>query len=106
MTRSKKVRDSARGEDCTLQIHPWCNSNPETVVFAHLPSSGHGMGLKSPDYWGVYACSGCHDVLDQRNPQAIRELGWEEVQACMMRGLYRTQERLVAKGLMTIKGAA
>ena len=98
-----KIRESARGEDCALQIHPYCNGNPETVVLAHLPSAGHGMALKSPDWWAVYACSSCHDVIDARNPQAARELGAEEITACMIRGLYRTQRRLIDKGLLMVK---
>lgn len=99
-----KITKSARGEDCCLQIHPYCNGNRETTVLAHLPSLGKGMALKSPDHWGVYACAACHDVIDSRNPQAVRQLGWEEVTRCMWRGLFRTQERLIAKGLMRIAG--
>lgn len=106
MIRSKKLRESARGEDCQLQIHPYCNGNPETVVLCHLPSDGHGIAMKSPDHWAVYGCSACHAVIDSQNPQAVRELGWEEISRCMMRGLYRTQERLIEKGLLMIKGAA
>ena len=104
--KSSKIRQSARGEQCTLQIHPYCNGNPETTVLAHLPSQSHGIGLKSPDWWAVYSCSGCHDVIDSRNPHAIRELGWDEVNRCIMRGLFRTQQRLQEKGLIQVKGAA
>ncbi|MGE4799277.1 nuclease domain-containing protein [Yersinia hibernica] len=49
--RSKALRDSARGQCCTLQIPSICNGNPETTVLCHLPSSTHGMGYKSDDYW-------------------------------------------------------
>lgn len=101
-----RIRKSARGESCALQIHPYCNCNPETVVLAHLPSPRHGMALKSPDWWAVYACSSCHDVIDSRNPQAVRELGREEINTCVMLGLYRTQQRLIEKGLIEVKGAA
>lgn len=101
-----KIRDSARGEDCTLQIHPYCNGNPATVVLCHLPSERKGVALKSPDHWAAYGCSACHDVIDSRNPQAIQALGWPEIERCMMRGLYRTQQRLIEKGLIIVKGAA
>lgn len=100
------IRESARGEVCCLQIHPYCNGNPETTVLAHLPSQYHGMALKSPDWWAVYACSSCHDIIDSRNPQAISDLGWDQVHLCILRGLYRTQVRLQEKGLIEIKGAA
>ncbi|MGE4670449.1 DUF1364 domain-containing protein [Yersinia enterocolitica] len=66
--RSKALRDSARGQCCTLQIPGICNSNPETTVLCHLPSSTHGMGYKSDDYWAVFGCSDCHDVIDGRVP--------------------------------------
>lgn len=66
--RSKALRDSARGRCCTLQIPGICNGNPETTVLCHLPSSTHGMGYKSDDYWAVFGCSSCHDVIDGRIP--------------------------------------
>jgi hypothetical protein len=66
MIRMKKIRDSARGEDCTV-CSPWCNHNPETVVFAHYGEPGEkGMGIKPDDSSGCYACSSCHDWLDGR----------------------------------------
>lgn len=43
--RSKALRDSARGQCCTLQIPGICNSNPETTVLCHLPSLTHAWGL-------------------------------------------------------------
>ncbi|HHK5888093.1 TPA: nuclease domain-containing protein [Serratia marcescens] len=44
--RSKALRDSARGQCCTLQIPGICNGNAETTVLCHLPSPTHGMGYK------------------------------------------------------------
>ncbi|WP_154899097.1 DUF1364 domain-containing protein [Serratia ficaria] len=64
--RSKALRDSARARYCTLQIPGICNGNPETTVLCHLPCSTHGMGYKSDDYWAVFGCSSCHDVIDGR----------------------------------------
>lgn len=104
--KSTPIRKSARGQECTLRLAPYCNGNPETVVLAHLPSPGHGMSLKSPDRFAVFACSACHDVADSRNPQAVRDLGWEEIYRCMLRALYETHGVLLQQGLMTIKGAA
>ena len=66
MIRIKKIRDSAKGQDCTVNS-PWCNNNPETVVFAHYGEPGEkGIGLKPDDTSGAYACSDCHDRLDLR----------------------------------------
>lgn len=97
-----KITESAKGEDCCLQIHPYCNGNPETVVLCHLPSLGKGIARKSLDHWACYGCSACHDILDQRNPRAIREIGWNEIVQCMFRGLERTQNRLIEKGLIKV----
>lgn len=94
-----KLRESARGEECTLQIHPYCNGNPETVVLCHLPSERKGMALKSPDHWGAYGCSACHDVIDGRRKT---DLPADELLRCMMRGLYRTWERMILKGLIRV----
>jgi hypothetical protein len=98
----RKIRDSAKGEECTLMIAPYCNHNPETVVLCHLPSLEKGLARKGSDHWAVYGCSACHDILDQRNPRAIREIGWSEVVQCMFRALERTQQRLIEKGLMKV----
>lgn len=66
--RSKSLRESARGQVCTLQIPGICNGNPETTVLCHLPCNSHSMGYKSDDYWAVFGCSSCHDVIDGRTP--------------------------------------
>lgn len=94
-----KLRKSAKGENCTLQIHPYCNGNPETVVLCHLPSEGKGMALKSPDHWAAYGCSNCHNIIDGR---WNTDLSDAEILRCMMRGLYRTQEQLINKGLIRV----
>ena len=53
MVRSKKITNSARGEDCSLRLGN-CSNN-ETVVFAHI-GKNRGMGIKCGDNMGVYAC--------------------------------------------------
>jgi len=60
--KSKKIRDSAKGESCTLRLGD-C-SGRDTVVFAHLNSVYKGIGNKSPDIFGCYACYNCHQKLD------------------------------------------
>jgi len=93
-----KLTKAARGQECTLQIHPYCNGNPETVVGCHLPSPDHGMGFKSPDFFIVFACSSCHDVIDGRMKTDISSVA---IQKCTMRGLYRTWVKLIEMGLIT-----
>ena len=66
-----KIRQSARGEECTLRLPYVCNFNPETTVWCHSNrlEDGKGMGLKARDEEGCYGCSDCHDVLDGRKPR-------------------------------------
>lgn len=96
--RSTKLRKSAMGEDCTLQIPGHCNGNPETTVLAHTDVlSESGMGFKCGDDSAVYACSGCHDVIDGRvRAREFDELDWWKFVA---RGIVRTHRRMREKWL-------
>lgn len=97
--KSKKITNSAKGEDCTLRIAGVCNFNPETTVFAHM--NGGGMGTKHNDIHGCYACSDCHDWLDG---------GWimsnlmdgAEVECEFLRAMIETQNKLIEKGLVKL----
>lgn len=62
--KSKKLRDSARGQECAFGILGVCNGNPETTVLCHLPSNTGGMGLKSSDECAAFGCYNCHQVID------------------------------------------
>lgn len=93
-----KLRKSARGQMCTLQIYPYCNNNKETTVLAHIPSNYKGLGMKSPDYFGVYACHNCHDVIDGRTKT---DLSKEEILRCQLRALEKTWERMIEAGLIS-----
>ena len=95
-----KIRKSAKGEECTIQIHPYCNGNPETTVLCHAPCEDKGMGTKSPDFWAAYGCSTCHDIVDGRfRVNDPHSLG---IFQCLMRGVFRTQKILIQKGLMNV----
>jgi len=95
-----KIRKSAMGQDCQLNIYPYCNGNPETTVLCHAPSIYKGMSLKSPDHWGSYGCSDCHDIIDGRRQIPLSKL---EILECVMRGVFSTQQLLIDQGLMVIK---
>jgi len=93
-----KIRQAARGQYCTLRL-PGCNSNPDTTVFAHAPSIDNGMGLKTaPDFWGAFACSSCHDVVDSRVPTSEQRI---LILERWLAGIYETQKRLIELGLIT-----
>lgn len=102
MIRSVALRNSARGQDCTVQIPGICNCDPSTTILAHLPDESHGMGLKAADIAACWACSGCHDVLDKRDsrwPGYADDLEWY-----MRRAQTRTLKKWIELGLVTIKG--
>lgn len=59
------LRKLARGRDCQIRLPAICNHNPETTVLAHYRMAGlSGMGIKSPDLCGAWACSDCHGYVD------------------------------------------
>ncbi|MPW31935.1 DUF1364 family protein [Agarivorans sp. B2Z047] len=60
------------------------------MVFCHLQSNYRGVGLKSPDIFGVYACYSCHQELDANKVDHQDQL----------RALQETQMKLVEKGLL------
>jgi len=94
--QSKKIRASAKGQECQVRL-PMCNGNPKTTVFAHL--GGGGMGSKTSDLIGCYSCSDCHDVIDSRvrsdySPAYIKFAQYEAI--------FRTQQILLDAGLVKI----
>jgi hypothetical protein len=94
---SKKLRDSAKGRQCTLRLSV-CNFNTETTVLAHLPIGlSKGMGIKGNDNHACFACSSCHDLLDGRTKGFVSEKD-------MLRALYETQTIWIEEGLITIEG--
>ncbi|MGR3221211.1 MAG: DUF1364 domain-containing protein [Candidatus Anammoxibacter sp.] len=99
---SKALRDSAKGEECTLQITFVCHGNPATTVLCHLPDESHGMGKKSDDISAAFGCSACHDVIDGRVPTP--PLVKADMDFYMRRAQTRTLRRWIEMGLVKIKG--
>lgn len=97
--RSKALRDSARSQCCTLQVPGICNGNPETTVLCHLPSSTHGMGYKSDDFWAVFGCNCCHDVIDGRVPYDWRTGEKDEI---LLQAIHDTQKVWINEGLIGV----
>lgn len=93
-----KLTESAKGEDCTLRIFPYCNQNPETTVLCHINSPDKGIGIKSPDWFGVFACSACHDIIDRRAYTTITEA---EIDKQIIRALHLTLKRQIEKELIS-----
>ena len=62
--KSEKLRQSAKGKDCTLRIAGVCNYDNHTTVLAHINTDFGKMGGKTDDYSACFACSSCHTNLD------------------------------------------
>ena len=99
--KSKKYRDSARGQDCTLEILGVCNYNTETTVLAHFPDETKGIGKKSDDISSGYVCSSCHDVVDDRRAWPAEEQPFKDWY--LRRAQTRTIRRAIELGVLIIK---
>ena len=76
-----------------------CNFNSETVVLAHIRLAGvSGMGMKSPDLIGAWACSACHDELDGRTHKS--GMTHDELRLAHFEGMARTIAQLEKEGLV------
>lgn len=98
--KTSKIRQSARGEDCTINIVGVCAGDSDTVVLCHFPSEGKGMGIKSHDLSAGYGCFACHQVIDGVvKSEEFKEFGeWY-----LRRSMTRTHLKLIDKGIMVIK---
>lgn len=101
--RLKKIRDSARGQDCTIKS-PWClngRDGNETVVFAHYAmKADQALGMKADDSSGAYACAQCHDWLDGRYKPAPGEYPWAEKEHYWFRGMRETWRMLLVNEVL------
>lgn len=95
--RSRKLRESARGRECTLRIPGVCNGDPATSVLCHLPHGRRGIGTKASDDHAVVGCSACHDALDMR---ALPPVSEAELYECMVRALAETHAIWREEGLV------
>lgn len=100
--RSDALRQSAKGQTCTVRLPGFCNHNAATTVLAHLPGGGSGTGTKGDDTHAAYACSDCHDFIDRRRQS--KELSGAIVLDAMLRGLAETHHRMIEAGLLKVEG--
>ena len=90
--KSKKIRNSARGEDCSLRVHPQCQDG-ETVVLAHINTNYKGVGIKSPDLFSCYACYWCHHEMLDKGLVSHQD---------QLRSMIETQKKFLDKGLIEV----
>lgn len=90
--KSKKIRDSAKGESCTMRLVGICDKDPAKVSLCHVNSFRKGVANKSHDIHAYYGCNSCH-----------RQETANKVDASdILRAMIETQDRLVQKGLISV----
>lgn len=92
-----KLRELARGEPCMVRVPGVCNHDRATTVLAHVRIIGvSGMSMKSPDWFGAWCCSACHDYVDHRgaagDPYSRR--------LALLEGMVLTQHEILKRGLL------
>jgi len=97
--RSKKIRDSAKGEDCTLRLSPNCTDEWGAVVLCHVGKLS-GTSAKCHDTFAVYGCNYCHDIIDSRVKTDIAK---GQIAREKLRALEETQSKFIQKNLIQVK---
>jgi hypothetical protein len=87
------LRSFARGQQCQVRLPGICSRNEDTTVLAHIRLPGiSGMGIKSADLLGAWACDRCHLYADTHHDDATQRAFYE--------GVLRTQNELIKQGLL------
>lgn len=95
------IRDSARGEECTVRLPGICANDPAATIWSHARwlHAGKGMGTKAVDLAGAYACTSCDAVYDgQRKPP--EGMMRDDVDRAWCVGHFKSLVRLAQKGLI------
>jgi hypothetical protein len=99
--KRQDIRDSARGEECTVRIAGVCRGGTEHTIWSHAPlgAAGKGRSLKALDVAGAFACDQCDAVVDG---QIKRPAGMtrEQVLLDWFFGHMRSLVRLAQKGML------
>ena len=96
-----KITQSARNENCTINLIGVCNYNPDSVVWCHSNKGihGKGLGLKAKDENGAYGCYQCHMTYD-RQIKRPKNLSLEDVEEAFTIAMLKSQQILKDKGLI------
>ncbi len=97
--RNNAILRAAKGQECMMQS-PFCNSDPDTVVFAHLNENfaGKALSQKADDIAGAFMCSACHDAYDGRIP--VSDFYKEQEYFYLLRAVIKTIRKLLDDGVL------
>ena len=90
---SAHYRAMARDQDCMLNAPSVCTFDRSTVVLAHSNWHDKGGARKASDFYGVWACYGCHSWLDQGKGTQEQKQG---AFAAGLKRMERALEKIVA----------
>lgn len=96
MKTPAKIMAAAEGENCTLAIPNICCHDPKTTVTCHLPDGTGGSNRLTGPLSIAFGCHCCHDAIDGRR----RDITHEDKEFFMRRGMNRTINRLIERGLV------
>lgn len=108
---SNKLRKSAMGEECTLQIPGVCNGGGSDIdgsskaCLAHFPfldPDTAGMGGKIHDTTAGYCCDPCHGYIDRRTKHNGELISDSDQLFYGARAMSRTVARMAAKGVLKV----
>jgi hypothetical protein len=96
-----RITESARGEECQVRVIGICNFDPATTVWSHANglAAGKGIGMKSLDLLGTYACFRCHALIDRALPLPDG-MTRADVKLAFWEGHARSVQLLEKKGLL------
>lgn len=99
--KSQAIRNSARGEECTVRI-PGCPGDPALTIWSHNRHgrAGKGRGLKAIDLNGAYACGPwCDAIYDGQRPLPPG-VTREQVELAWYHGHAESLVKVLRKGLV------
>lgn len=93
---SQKLRNSAKGQECTFQIPGICRYDPAYTVLCHIRDEWKGIGNKAADWSAAFGCDRCHAAIDHHDLPKVDE------EFYMRRALQRTWAVWIERGLVVL----
>ncbi|MDE1179480.1 nuclease domain-containing protein [Paraburkholderia sp.] len=99
--RNKKIRESARDEECLVRLPGACLHRPDATIWSHYRGSAGGKAgaLKADDLCGAFACTACDAVYDGQRPPP-EGMTYSDVVVAWHEGHIRSIVRLHEKGVI------